>query len=534
MKKSLEQVKLDLVEEINDKQKNKIIEPTNASLLTKLINNAESITEAFAIAELGTTYKKTGFNFEKIIEKIGTDYKYLKKNDDLSFVNNVENNTHKLIIGDNYDSLLNLLITHKCKIDIIYIDPPYGKDNMGKYAKTNYTNAITRDNLLSMLYPRLQLAKQLLSDDGVIFCSIDDKNQAYIKCLMDEIFGEKNYCGTYMWYKQKTPPNLSTKIRKNLEFILCYQKYKNNNKFKGTASDSKSTDPTTKPQNSLKEWRFKPHQLICNMNDGIYNAGTYGTQKFPNILKNDLVVKNGLNENEIVFKNRFIWIQETLEETLKKASIYLSKSLVLSYKRNEYDCPVPSNLIDESDKVDTTEEAGKQLSEIFYTSTNTKIFDYPKPVSLIKYLINFIDKPNTIILDFFAGSGTTGQAVMELNREDGGSRKFILCTNNEITESNPNGIAYDVTSKRLKRIMSGECYDGLNDFKWIKDNRPYMDNLEVYEVNTVHNSEQGKGKSPFDVIDETCYDLPEFKSIEEKISWICSSFENTQKYLEEK
>ncbi len=88
--------------------------------------------------------------------------------------------THKLIIGDNYPALLNLLISYKRKIKVIYIDPPYGKDHLGEFAKTNYDNAITRDNLLSMLYPRLMLAKQLLRDDGVIFCSIDDRNQAYI------------------------------------------------------------------------------------------------------------------------------------------------------------------------------------------------------------------------------------------------------------------------------------------------------------------------------------------------------------------
>ncbi len=101
--------------------------------------------------------------------------------------------THKLIIGDNYPALLNLLISYKRKIKVIYIDPPYGKDNLGEFAKTNYDNAITRDNLLSMLYPRLMLAKQLLRDDGVIFCSIDDRNQAYVKCLFDEVFGERNF-----------------------------------------------------------------------------------------------------------------------------------------------------------------------------------------------------------------------------------------------------------------------------------------------------------------------------------------------------
>jgi adenine-specific DNA-methyltransferase len=94
---------------------------------------------------------------------------------------------------NNYQALKNLLITHRNKIDVIYIDPPYGCNDMGEFAQTNYVNNITRDNLLSMLEPRLRLARDLLNDSGVIFCSIDDKNQAYIKCLFDDVFGENNF-----------------------------------------------------------------------------------------------------------------------------------------------------------------------------------------------------------------------------------------------------------------------------------------------------------------------------------------------------
>ena len=99
-------------------------------------------------------------------------------------------------------------------------------------------------------------------------------------------------------------------------------------------------------------------------------------------------------------------------------------------------------------------------------------FSFPKPVSLIKDLISLHKNSNSIVLDFFAGSGTTGQAVLELNKEDHGNRKFILCTNNDKTDKNPKGIAYDVTTKRLKRIMTGSCYDGTSDFGWIKMNEP--------------------------------------------------------------
>lgn len=142
----------------------------------------------------------------------------------MSFTQKEAKNTHKLIIGDNFDALQNLLISYKNKIDVIYIDPPYGKDDMGEFAVTNYNNAITRDNLLSMLYPRLVLARQLLSEEGVIFCSIDDKNQAYVKCLFDEIFGENNFVASA---PRKTGAGAAAKrgdaeLRKPYDYVLIY------------------------------------------------------------------------------------------------------------------------------------------------------------------------------------------------------------------------------------------------------------------------------------------------------------------------
>ena len=171
----------------------------------------------------------------------------------------------------------------------------------------------------------------------------------------------------------------------------------------------------------------------------------------------------------------------------------------------------------------------KELKEIF---GGKECFDNPKPVKLIKDLIDLASNKDSYILDFFAGSGTTGQAVLELNSEDDGNRTFILCTNNEITEKNPNGIAYDVTSKRLKRVMSGECYDGTKDFDWLKKNKPYGGNLDVYEIKEVANFESSKDKTPFDVIDETLYGLDKFTNIKDKIDWVCSNFDNTQKVVE--
>lgn len=530
--------KADLLKDLQRRVEDHILEPANAALLKKLIENAEDADEAMMIAALGTTYKRTGFHFDKRLEKSDNDIHYFRKNEALSFKTDESSSalTHKLIIGDNYPALQNLLIQYRGQVSVVYIDPPYGKDSMGEFAKTNYENAISRDNLLSMLYPRLQLAKQLLADDGVIFCSIDDRNQAYVKGLFDEVFGERNFVGMFMWYKSETPPNLSKKIKKNLEYILCYQKIKDNSRFVGYKTESPSNDPVTKPQNSIKEWHIPARTLIINQEDGIIKAGVYGTAKYPNILKNDLIIKGKTNENAVVFENKFIWKQQTLEETLPSIDLYLSKQLVLSYKRKEYETSVPSNLIDKSEEVTTTEKA----REVLITIMEDDLFEYPKPVDLISYLISFTGKEDAIVLDFFAGSGTTGHAVLDLNAKDGGKRQFILCQMNEKTDPTPkktdptpNGIAYDVTSKRLKRVMTGQCYDGSSDFKWAKEHKPYGGNLDVYEIETVLNSNASEGKTPFDVIDETLYGQKRFATLREKVKWVCENFAHTQKYLEE-
>ena len=173
-------------------------------------------------------------------------------------------------------------------------------------------------------------------------------------------------------------------------------------------------------------------------------------------------------------------------------------------------------------------------------------FKNPKPKSLVQYLIKSISNANSIILDFFAGSGTTAHAVLDFNRSESregnlidkeipeGNRTFILVQLNEKTDTTPNGIAYDVTSKRLKRIMTGECYDGTKNFEWVKKNKPYGGNLDVYEIDSIANFETTQGKTPFDVIDETLYGKEKFKSLQEKIEWVCGNFSNAQKYAKYK
>ena len=309
-------IKDELIGELQRRVADKILEPTNAELLTKLINNADSDNEAMMIAELGTTYKRTGLHFDKRLEKMTEDIHYFRKNESLSFHTDDNKPIHKLITGDNYEALQNLLIQYKGKVDVIYIDPPYGKDSMGEFAETNYENAITRDNLLSMLYPRLQLAKMLLSDSGVIFCSIDDKNQAYVKCLFDEVMCEHNYIETFIWNKTSTPPALSSKSRKTHEFVLCYQKRANSEKFVGLTNEGGDA-PLLNESNKESILFFPANYVVANMKNGIYKAGIKERVE----LLDDVEVKDGKIISEFRLKGKFRWQQSTLDSEIKDGEI---------------------------------------------------------------------------------------------------------------------------------------------------------------------------------------------------------------------
>ena len=450
---SLEELKQNLIAEIEKQVSDKILENENAVLLTKLIKNADSEIEARNIAMLGTTYKRTGFYFNKKLEKI-SDETYLVKNEELSFKTSDNAITHKLIIGDNYPALQNLLISYKNKIKVIYIDPPYGKDNKGKFAKTNYNNVIARDNLLSSLYIRLKLARDLLKDDGVIFISIDDKNQAYIKCLFDEIFGEENFVSNAIWNSISSVLKQSKFIRKEHEFILIYAKNKLNLNFNKLENSMEFQNPDNDPNGA---W-FSSNAASPNQKS---QTNFFGIE---------------LPNGEICQRN---WKFSYDEFINGKVSLYFKGGNVprLKIYEKDYDknTAIQSSIFSNLGSITT---AKTEIKKLF----NAELFDTPKPLNLVKRILEISTQENDLVLDFYAGSGTTGHAVLELNKKDGGNRQFILCTNNETTEINPNGIAYDVTSKRLKRIMTGECYDGTKPTEWLKNNEPYGDNLEVLEI----------------------------------------------------
>lgn len=530
----MEATKQTLIAEIEKRVSDKILEQTNADLLIKLINNADTLDEAINIAALGTTYKRTGLHFDKRLEKMSDTIKYFKKNEALSFHTDDSKLTHKLIIGDNYEALQNLLIQYRGKIDVIYIDPPYGKDSMGEFAATNYNNAITRDNLLSMLYPRLTLAKQLLSDDGVIFCSIDDKNQAYVKCLFDEVMGEGNFVSNSIIVNNRGGRDYGG-IAIQHEYLIIFAK--NIFEYELNPID----DAEKKFQYSDEIGGFNLMELR-NRNVK-FNDKNRPNLFYPFYLNPNKKDKNGLFEISLEKDDQFcievlpaisqgiqtVWRwgkEEKARENLNKVIFGKENQnggymIVQKYRKTT---KMQRSIWDEKEFVN--ERGTETVKDIL----GSGIFAYPKSTYLIKRVFELSTKYDSIILDFFGGSGTTGHAVLDLNK-DGGNRTFILCQLNEKTDTTPNGIAYDVTSKRLKRIMTGECYDGTKDFEWIKKNKPYGGNLDVYEIESVSNFEWTEGKTPFDVIDETLYGKEKFATIKEKIEWVCGNFDKTQKYL---
>ena len=264
--------------------------------------------------------------------------------------------------------------------------------------------------------------------------------------------------------------------------------------------------------------KFKERQAGCHKKSDW--TWRWGKEKFAFGLENGFIVlKKGKDGKTRIYTKTYLHCTIEKQENGKFSLDYpeqIGKAYTtLSFMENE-----------------VSNDAGKRELDKIFPNAND-LFKNPKPSKLITNLIKMVcNKKDACILDFFAGSGTTGQAVLELNRMDQGTRQFILCTNNEITNMNPNGIAYDVTSKRLKRVMCGECYDGKKEFEWLKTEEPYKENLEVYEIKEIANFDSTINHTPFDVIDETLYGLHKFTSLQDKIEWVCEHFEYTQKILE--
>lgn len=369
-------------------------------------------------------------------------------------------NTQNLYIeGDNLEVLKLLQKSYLGKVKMIYIDPPYNTgndfvyhddssrsqeeedlaagniDELGnRYRKNTDSNGRFHSEWCSMIYARLMVARSLLTEDGAIFISIGVEEFATLKSICNEVFGENNFVEVFSWVKTATPPSLAVKSRKTNEYILCYEKNKNNIKYNGELLDG-GDQPLLNTGNAESILKFPKDKV------------EFKTKAFPNgvyepyckdrvSLLDRIEIIDGKATSDFHLKGEFKWTQTFFDEEVKNGTTFIIKTDNLSvrfiregegYKRptNFIKEKITSPLIDKPGSgVGTNETASSYLTSLM---DGKNVFSYPKPVSLIKYLTNFICKDDDIVMDFFSGSGTTADAVWRYNIEKINTNlKYIL------------------------------------------------------------------------------------------------------------
>lgn len=381
--------------------------------------------------------KKYGLVFEEhreeIDEVLDTHTPVLTEDADLFIDHGGQMNF--LLEGDNLAALKLLEKTHRGNIDLIFIDPPYNTRN-GDFgyddSRVDLTDTFRHSKWVSFMSERLLVARRLLKNDGVIFIAIDDNEQAALKLLCDQLFGEENFLASIIWQHSIQPKGYSGTFSVHHNYILCYQK---------TAQFVLNSLPRTDEDN-------KAYANPDNDPRGRWRSGDVRNALYrPNLIY-DIISPSG---NVIKpCANGWRWSKETVEEKIKSGEIIFSKDetrIIRKIYLDTLEGRTPETIWFGKD-VGTTRSAMSEIKEIFGSSA----FGTPKPTSLIERTLRLISRTDATVLDFFAGSGTTGHAVMKLNAEDGGTRRFILCTNNE------NGICRDVTYERIRRVIDKEDY----------------------------------------------------------------------------
>jgi adenine-specific DNA-methyltransferase len=383
---------------------------------------------------------------------------------------------HILIEGDNYHTLSVLNYTHKGKIDVIYIDPPYNTGNNDFIYNDKFVDkedSFRHSKWLSFMSKRLKLAKDLLTDDGVIFISIDDNEQAQLKLLCDEIFGENNL--TALLKIQVRYDNKSLNEKKDFQEIQEYVFLYSNNAHLSKFNKPKETYSLQKFNLDIKHSET-PTKTITK-NNRVVDVWE----------KNDFSIQKVDNPSELYFKET--WISGSIYSNTGHGTMY-KKMIEDRVKEDGYSClyrihgigedglgyryytnpkekkytkgkmytKIP---LDKLEQIKNGDEVEKENPIIAYNDFSADFGNIrheggvafnsgKKPIKMLKQFIKYINgNKNAIVLDFFAGSGTTGHAVLELNKQDGGNRQFILATNNE------NGICENITYERIKRVMQG-------------------------------------------------------------------------------
>jgi len=367
-----------------------------------------------------------------------------------------------IVHGDNLHALKALMPRYAGRVNCIYIDPPYNTGNEGWCYNDNVNSDLMKrwlkengavdgddeerhEKWLCMMWPRLQLLRELLAEDGVIFISIDDNEQHRLRMLMDEIFGESNFVANIIWQKKYAPANDAKYFSDNHDFLLCYAKNKKangNGDGEEGAVWTRNLLPRTEKQDKL--YKYDDHDGRGPWRTGDLSAKTYSSEY-------DYPIVNPLTKKKYGPPEGRSWgtSQKTMKRWIKENRVFFGKSGRGAPQLKRYLSEVQQGVVPLT--IWTHEEAGhtdgarKLLKEVFHDEKLP--FDNPKPVNLIKRVCQIAAGKDAIILDSFAGSGTTAHAVLELNKEDDGNRKFILVECEDY--------AHTVTAKRVRRVIKG-------------------------------------------------------------------------------
>lgn len=401
-----------------------------------------------------------------------------------------ENGAYNFLLeGDNLHSLYLLEKTHKGKIDVIYIDPPYntgGRDFIYDDKYVNSEDSFRHSKWISFMERRLRIAQKLLTNKGVIFISIDDNELYQLKMLCDDIFGADNFIANLIWAAGRK--NDSKYISISHEYMLCYAKslpFLKENKivwkerkqgiediYKEAARLKKKygTDYNTM-STELKKWYKNLPVNHPARNHSHYNCIDEVGIYFPSDISwpggggPKYEVLHPVTKKPVRVPNRG-WVyptKERMEEVIAQNLVHFGK--------DETSVPCKKTYLfnnESSTPYSVFYKDGRASTKRLRALLGDNLFQNPKDEEIIRNILSFTSSQDSIILDFFAGSGTTAQAVLELNKQDGGHRKFILCTNNE------NGICEEVTNQRLKIVITGKRADGSEYSEGIPANLKYF------------------------------------------------------------
>ena len=380
--------------------------------------------------------------------KILTNFKRYDKDGENEVVR-IEDTDNLIIKGNNLIALHSLKKRFAGKIKLIYIDPPYYFNSMKDADTFSYNSNFKLSTWLVFMKNRLEIAKELLADEGVLLVSISEDGQAYLKVLMDDIFSQNDFVETFIWRNTDNADSLGNKSRSGVEYIHAYEKNKNSS-VRWIGKDAENGDaPLINKSNAIGTLKFNPGTIRFNIPDGYYPAGEKNSLK----LENELIVENGKNKNVVYLTGRFKWGQEYLDNEVSKGSDFVIKTdkFSIRYQKAEAGNVAPEKFIDDRYLskifgVGTNEDANSHLRELNFN------FSYSKPESLLAFFIRAITRENDIVLDFFMGSGTTQAVAHKMNRQ------YIGIEQMDYIET--------VSVERLKKVIEGEQGGISKDVEW--------------------------------------------------------------------